>query len=326
MSDNNFFIGSEYAELDSKLENSAISHPVFEQIHGAFPAIVFGDEGMGKTASALQLVKRCQALAELDSTELKVFPVFAPFEAGVVIRKWFVEKISQALIDFTADNPRRFLNASDAQKTAMGRLMLHYSKSVDALHLDLLRSPFDPSVGDLNQVLEYILKLRCTPADLLTKDEILNLIYLAYPDAFDQVYFLWDICSAAPREDVISGIKEIESLALPLARQKLFIKIFAPLTAKEPLGRLASFRRVNDLEWNESQLRELIETRIKMFDALWERGIDDPVKLVVSAAARSPRHTIRLLTALLDYVDKHLQEREKLNKAILDEVAATVQG
>jgi len=325
MNNDSLSLGSEYAELDGKLAEAAIQHPVFERLNGPFPAIVFGDEGMGKTAAALVLTAKYQKLALSDSEESRIFPVYAPFETGVGLREWLIEKLSRALVDFTADNPRRFLNAPGAQKTAMGRLMLRYTQSVDELRLNFYSSPFGDSTGDINQVLEYLSGLHYVRADKLTKDETLNLRYLARPDAFDQVDFLWDIRSAAPHEEVIGQIKESESLALPLARQNLFIKIFAPLTAKDTLGSLAGFHSINDLVWNESQLRELIETRIKMFDALWERGIDDPTGLVVSAAGRSPRRAIQLLIALLDYVDKHLQEGEKLNKAIFDVVASTLQ-
>ena len=93
MNDDNLSLGSEYAELDSKLAEAAIQHPVFEQVNGPFPAIVFGDIGMGKTASALLLVKKHQVLAELDTTESKVFPVYAPFESGVDIREFLVEAL-----------------------------------------------------------------------------------------------------------------------------------------------------------------------------------------------------------------------------------------
>lgn len=325
MNDNSFSLGSEYAELDSKLGEVAIQHPIFEQVNGPFPAIVFGDEGMGKTATALILTAKYQKFALSDNEESRVFPVYAPFETGIDAKEWVMEKLSRALVDFIADNPRRFLNAPGAQKTAMGRLMLRHAQSVDSLRLNFYSSPFDDSTGDINQVLEYLSGLRYAREDKLTKDETLNLLNFARPDAFDQVDFLWDIRSATPHEEVISRIKEIENLVLPLARQNLFIKIFAPLTVKDPLSGITGFHTVNNLVWNESQLRELIETRIKMFDTLWDRGIDDPTGLVVSATEHSPRLAIRFLIALLDYVDQHLQEDRKLNKTVFDKVALTLQ-
>lgn len=326
MNNDRFSIGSEYAELDSNLENVVIPHPVFWQVNGAFPAIVFGDEGMGKTASALWLVKRCQALAALESAESRVFPVYASYESPVDMKEFLVERISRSLLDFISDNPRRFLNAPYAQKTAMGRLILRYSKSKEPLGREIFTSPFDPSVGDLDQVLEYISTLQHSSAGSLTEEEALHLLYMARPDAFDQIYFIWDIRSAVPREEVVGKIKSIENLALPLARQNIFLKIFAPSTAKEALGRLASFRLASDLVWNEFQLRELIDTRVKMFSALWDRGIDDPGDLVVSASEHSPRRVIQILIALLDYVDKHLSEGEKLNNATLDQAIISLQS
>lgn len=198
-------------------------------------------------------------------------------------------------------------------------------QNMDTLRLHFFSSPFKSATSDVEQMLDYITKLQPKNSGVeLTKEEAQSLLYLARPDAFNQVYFLWDIRSSDLHDEVVRDIQEIAGLALPLARQNLFIKIFAPLTAKEPLGRLVNFRFIDDLVWNEFQLRELIAARIKMFEALWERGIDDPVALVVSAADRSPRRAIQFLVALFDYVDKHLQERQKLNKAIFDEVVSTL--
>lgn len=321
----NLYLGSEYAELDYKLTEIAIQHPVFNQIHEPSPSIVFGAEGMGKTASALRSVKMCQNWANSGGRLPRVFPVYAPFEPGVSAKNFLVKKISHTLINFISDNPRRFLNAPSAQKTAMGRLMLHYAKNMDILRLNFFSSPFENFFSDTEQVLQYISNLGYSPANRMEKDEMLNLLYLALPDGFDHIYFFWDIQSCAPQADMIGQVKEIENLALPLSRQNIFIKIFCPLTAKYALKKLNGFHHLSDINWTESQLRELIETRIKMFDVLWERGVEDSVSLVVSAASSSPRLAIRLLIALFDYVDKHFQEGDKLSKYIFDEVVSTLQ-
>ena len=261
--------------------------------------------------------------ARADTEELKVFPVYAPFELGVDINEWLIEKISRALINFTADNPRRFITAPVSQKTAMGRLMLRQTQSVDALRLNFFSSPFNNNATDLEQVIEYILTLNyAAPITKLTKDETLNLLDMARTDIFVQIYFLWDIRSAAPCEEVTNKIREVEGIALLLARQNLFIKIFSPLATKKSLENLFGFHYLlNDLTWNEPQLRQLIDARIKMFDALWERGIDDPTGLVISSINPSPRHIIRFLIQLTDYVNEHLQEAEKLNRQIFNKLA-----
>ncbi len=324
--DDNISLGSEYAELDNKLRRLIIQHPVFELVHGPFPSIVFGEEGTGKTAAALWLANDYQVKAGADTKESKVFPVYAPFVSGVDITEWLVEKVARALINFTADNPRRFITASDSQKTAMGRLMLWHTQSVNALRLDFHSSPFNNDATDLEQALEYMLTLNyAMPSAKLTKEEMLNLLCMGWPDIFDQIYFLWDIRSAAPHEEVSNKIREIDGLALLLARQNLFIKIFAPLTAKNSLSNLSGFHHLpNDLTWNEPQLRQLIDARINMFEALWERGIDDPTGLVISSSINhSPRHTVRFLIRLMDYVGEYLQEGEKLNGQIFNKLTTT---
>ncbi len=106
----------------------------------------------------------------------------------------------------------------------MGRLMLHYSQNINALRLNLNNSLFDDSASELDRVFEYISNLKYLSPPKLARDETLNLLHLALPDAFDQIYFFWDIRSSASLQDVISKIKEIDELILPLARHNLFIK------------------------------------------------------------------------------------------------------
>jgi hypothetical protein len=165
------------------------------------------------------------------------------------------------MIEFTADNPRRFLTAPESQKTAMGTLMLRHTQSADALRINFYSSPFNSAASDIERALDYITKFKPRKSTIkLTKEEMLNLLYRAKPDIFDQIYFLWDIRSTAPQEEVVNKIKEMEGIAVHLARQNLFIKILAPLTTKELLRGLTDFHSANnDLTWGESQLRELIE-------------------------------------------------------------------
>lgn len=319
--DANFSLGSEYAELDSQLREPDIEHPVFKEINPPFPIIVFGNEGMGKTVSALWLAEQHRKL-----TTTGVFPVYAPFESGVDLTHWIVEKIARALIDFVADNPRKFIAASDSHKIAMGRLMLWHTQNLEALRLNLYNFPFNNAPSDIEQVFDHI--KRFAPKKFSTKpskDELLNFLYLARPDIFDQIYFLWDIRSSSPHEEVLSKVKEMAGLAIQLARQNVFVKIFAPLTLKQQLmDDLGGIRATNnDLTWSEAQLRELVEKKMKeKFSTLWDKSVEDPVGMIVGAAEYSPRRLMRLLLRLMDYVDEHVQEGEKLKKSDFDQASA----
>jgi len=320
--DENFSLGSEYAELDGKLKEQAIDHPVIKQMDGPFPAIVFGDEGTGKTASALQLVAQHRRSAEAESKESKVFPVYAPFEAGVDLKEWLVEKISRALIELIADNPRRFLTAPESQKTAMSRLILRHTQNEDALRLSFYSSSLNNSASDTEQAIEYIRKFKHRKTAVkLSKQEMLNLLYAAWPDIFDQIYFLWDIRSASPQDDVLNKIREMDEIAVSLASQKVYIKVFAPLAVKQPLHNLQSLRSINkDIAWNNTRLVELMEKRMDKFNLLWEQGGYDPIETIIAASKYSPRRLIRLMIHLMDYVDEHLQENDDLTQSIFEQV------
>jgi hypothetical protein len=154
---------------------------------------------------------------------------------------------------------------------------------------------------------------------------LLNLLYSARPDAFDSVFLLWDIPSAAPQKDVVAQIKDVEEIAIHLARQNVVVKIFAPLTVKESIGNLVGFCFVNDLTWAESQLSELLGKKMKdKFNTLWDRSVEDPVWMIVQASAHSPRRLMKFLFRLIDYVDEHLQEDEKLTKETFDKIVSTL--
>lgn len=316
--DANISLGSEYAELDSQQREPEIEHPVFKQLNRPFPNIVFGGEGMGKTVSALWLAGQHR-----KPTTTGVFPVYVPFESGIDLARWIVEKISRALTNFAADNPRKFITSSDSHKAAMGRLMFWHAQNIETLRLNLYSSPFDNNSSDIEQVLDDIKKfLPKQPPKELGNDEILNLFSLARPDVFDQIYFLWDIRSSSSHEDVLNKIREMASLADHLARQNVFVKIFAPLTVKQQLGDIGVIRFTNnDLTWDEAQLRELVGKKLDRFEALWDnKSVEDPIGMIVNAAEHSPRCLMKLLLRLMDYVDEHIQEEETLKKSDFEKI------
>lgn len=326
--DMNFSLGSEYAELEDWSRQSVMELPVFGQIKNPDTMIVFGGEGVGKTASALWLMDQFTR-----STKANVFPVYAPYESGVELKDWIMGTIARALINFTADNPRKFITSSESQKTAMGRLMLWNARNLDALRFNLYSSTSKSNnAADVEQVIEYIKKFKPSKASVkMTKDEMLNFLYVAYPTGFEQICFLWDIPASSPHEDVVNKIKEMAGLAVPLTRQNLAIKIFAPLTAKETVGNLGGIRHAGDLTWDDDQLMKLLNIKMKdKFEALWDssvRSVDDPSRMLIRAVDSSPRRLVRLLLLLMDHVDGgHIQDGETLKKSDFDQMFSGFSG
>lgn len=321
-----FTFSSEYAELDNHLIDGMIDLPVLEQISGPNPAITFAAEGMGKTAAALWWVKRCQDAATSSGSQVKIFPIYASFEIVPNIRAWLVEMSSRALIQFLSSNPRRFLNAPDNQKNAMSRLMLYHTKDADTLFSSLRSSAFTSVSGDTDRIVEYARRFPCWTPDNLTVEDILSLFYLARPEGFDQLHFMWDIRSSSSHKELVRAVKEIEPLILPLARQNVVIKAFAPLTAKKALGKLVGFSAIHDIVWTDQQLRDLLDRRIERFETLWKQGTKDPTGLVVSKSNSSPRRVILIINKLLEYVEMYLGEGDKLTQSMLNEVISGLQS
>lgn len=156
---------------------------------------------------------------------------------------------------------------------------------------------------------------------------MLNMLFMAMPDLFDQICFLWDIPSSSPQDEVAIKLKEMHGLALDLAKQNVFIKVFAPQTAKQPLPNSTVFRSTNNsLIWEEAHLRTLIENRIDKFNLLWEKSKVNPIQLVVDTSGGSPRRLIKILIRLMDYVDDNLNEDEKLNSSMFEQVRLSLEG
>lgn len=324
--DTEFTLGSEYAELEDRSRQSAMELPVFRQVKNADAVIVFGGEGMGKTASALWQVDQY-----LRSTKEDVFPVYAPYEAGVELKDWILGTITRALINFTADNPRKFITSPDSRKAAMGRLMLRHAHNLEALRFSLYSSSVHSSATDIEQVIEYVRKFKPSKAPTkMTKDEMLSSLYLAYPAGFEQTCFLWDIPASSPHDEVVDKIKEMASLAVYLSKQNFIVKIFAPLDAKDDVfDYLGGIRHAGDLTWNDDQLTKLLNRKMKdKFDTLWDsKSLSHPIENLLQAATRSPRRLVKLLLRLMDHVDgRHIQDGETLNKSDFDQVISGLSG
>lgn len=324
-----FSLGFDHAELDDILSNSAVAHPTVIAIQKAriSPVLVTGEEGMGKTATALLLLKHYQDKKFLDSNKQNFFPVYAALEPGIGIKDWIVEKVAHAITAFTADNPRHFLSAHESRKTAMGRLIAWNIQNMDVLRLQLYSSTFPILPSDIDQVLAYIKNIKYKrPKGKLGRGEMLNLLYLALPEPFDRICFIWDIPSSSPREEIIGQLSEVSGLALDLAAQNVVLHVFAPRVAGKVLSSSDVFRanKIDALVWDDALLRKLIDSRINQFNLVWERGID-PYDLVISASRGSPRRLIRILIRLMEFADEKLDEHQKLTPEIFNRMLRTIE-
>jgi hypothetical protein len=203
--------------------------------------------------------------------------------------------------------------------------MLWHARSLEALRLNLYSSTSKHNnAADVEQVMEYLKRLKLPkPQAKLTQDDMLSSLHLAYPAEFEQIWFLWDIPASSPQEDVVSRLKEMTSLAVPLSQQNVIVKIFAPLFAKKDdvINHLGGIRHVDDLTWDDDQLGKLLNKKMKdKFETLWDRGVSDPAGNLIRAAEYSPRRLVRFLWRLIDRVDgRNLPDGELLNQSDFDQ-------
>ncbi|MEK6750648.1 MAG: hypothetical protein AABZ00_00170 [Chloroflexota bacterium] len=317
--------GSESAEVDVKFENVTVDHPILNRIGFARPVFVFGKGGMGKTAAAYHLVKKCRdAYLNTSLDENGAFPIYSNFQHIPNVRDGIIDAVSRSLIDFVSDNPRRFLDADTSQKIAMGRLMIKQARTVENLNVTFKRSGH-VSNDDWEQILAQLNGLIINSFSRnLNNAEIMDLLYMARPDGFDRTYCILDIGSKYLLPDNVEAIKELVELAFSLTRVDFFLKVFLPDGLKLELNSVL-VDNYEEIEWNDIRLCDVIKIRFEKLAAVCDkRTVNDPFGLIIEATNGSPREVIRYGNALIRYAEERLKESDKLDAKAFSIVRAAL--
>jgi hypothetical protein len=315
--------GSEFVELDKEFEDHPVNHPILSQMGFAKPVVVFGKEGVGKTATAYYLINMCQNPGPEEYNG--AFPMYANFQYMPNIRVWLIDAVSRSLIDFVSDNPRRFLDADSKQKIAMGRLMLRQARTVEALRITFRRSGHVAN-DDWGQILSQLDGMNKYPLGKeLNNADVMDLLFMARPDGFDRVYFVLDVGSMHLPSKSIEAIEELVELMFPLARIDFFLKAFLPVNLKPQFKNTLMDSFSEELTWDDHLLRELIQTRFERFAAVCDKHtVRDPLGLIVAAAQGSPREIVKFGNGLVRYAEDRLKEFEKLDMKAFSAVRSTI--
>lgn len=320
----NFFFGEQLAELDGEALNRKkeitksferwVEHPSFDNIWQAKPLLIFGGEGLGKTASAYYLVDICRY--PTPDTYSGAFPVYATFQNNVDAKEWIVAFVAQSLVDFISENPRRFLDAELAQRVAMSRLILFYAGTLDRVQVAFKRSGHT-SNDDWAQILVQLKGMAPQPAfkKKMTDADLKDLLDKARPDGFSRTFFILDISSMSISSEQLGVIKELGHLILPLMQADFFIKAFLPVELKAGFDKALLEAFGVDLKWDEQLLQKMLRLRFERFPAVCDnrRTVRNPFRLIVAAASGSPRMAIRYGNALMRYAEENLKDFQKLD-------------
>lgn len=324
-----FSFGEELAELDGESLNRKkektesferwVEHPLMKNIWHAKPLLLFAGEGMGKTASAYYLVDICKN--PKPEKYSGAFPIYATFQNNVDVKEWLVASVAQALVDFISENPRRFLDAELAQRVAMGRLILFYTKTLDRVKVTFKRSGHT-SNDDWAQILVQLeeMGLQSTVNKKITDIELMDLFDKARPDGFSRSYLILDVSSRSIVTENLGTIKEIGRLILPLLQVDFFIKAFLPIEFKTGFDKTLIEILGVDLTWDEQLLQEMLKLRFERFTTICDirRTVRMPFKSIAIASSRSPRRAIRYGNALMEHAEENLKDFQKLDSKVFE--------
>ena len=313
--------GSEYAELDYDLGFYQVEHPIYKKVKYAQSMLIYGEEGVGKTAMAYMLQRDCRINQINDGDKNNPFPIYARFQPLLEPREWLIETTSLALTQFVSQNPWRFLNANATQKTAMAILML-WQSDIDRLHNTFLRSG---QVSDYSWELinKELKKVKAPKHDKKLSDAVtVELLHMARPDRFNSIYFLLDVVDDKVSIDASKSVVEFLKLALPLARQDFFLKIFTVASLVTKVGKIPVVN--HEITWDDELLKNLISRRFERLNAFCDRRVKNPQDVILKFAQKSPRKAIQYGNELIRYVEAHFKENDRLNAAVFSEVYSIV--
>ncbi len=314
--------GPEQAENDPLLLRLVVEPPGWKLMTALEPALLWGDEGSGRTASRLLLEHTCRTrrLDHKGSHEQPVdtFPVnlvLQPEEGCEHSEKgcWraLTWALTQALLGFLVHNPSAWSATPVEQQLALGRLIgMHRDWLGNIKNYLRQASGGSPAVRDLAKHLEKTSNSTRPPAWDDT-GELLLLVERARLFPFQQTFVLveaQDGMSSHMQANTARDLDTLLRMAPLMASRAVYLKLFIPATVRSQLQNHALCVGCA-LEWGEPALWQMLDFRVRQagapaFNTLfrrWPQGID-PARMLVRAAlqdAGPPRQMIRLGQALL---------------------------
>ncbi|CAG0958050.1 hypothetical protein ANRL3_00684 [Anaerolineae bacterium] len=260
--------GPEHSELDDRLPDYAVFDHV-DLIRGLRPALILGEPGSGRTATAFLLAHECDDPPEAPR-ESGVLPAycsvpFAPRSRDAACRylEALARAVARAVLRLLAVRPRGWLDLpTSQQREAMGALLLTCAGSKEVLVSELRRVAPDPAYRRLMPMVEH-LQAVC-PADRLGEAGWLDLLAGAIPFGFQHIYALVDVKDSQATDAVIGSFHTLADLAVPLAASGVYLKAFVPAALRRSAMSLTGFNagfNLISLVWNEQSLIQMLGNR-----------------------------------------------------------------
>mgnify|MGYP005836250145 CR=1 FL=1 len=252
--------GPERAEWDCELPKFA-RLDLIKRAAGPRPVIVLGDEGAGKTATAL-LLARQETLRTFDADAFPVYPVTEYRLDRPMARADWLDAVESAFaayhLRFLARNYRPFV-ASAGYRQAVLLLLLRRYGAIDglvhALHVE--------TEGTYNDVVVDLMRAEAFSANNfpLTEAERIHLLQRAIPAPQRHAYVIMELEQppSAGRELLASNLGALLDLVAPLAQNRIYAKIIAPADFPISCGWI---ERV-ELSWSPEDLKKALSDRFR---------------------------------------------------------------
>lgn len=308
------------AELDHFLPHFwFVSQRTEEAITDARPAVLYGADGAGKTATALWLAYSCGRPAA-DPRESSAFPVYMNLSAedllGLHSTSLLLQRIgrgiSAELLRFFALNPETFLDHALDNKAALALLWQAslYPPNHISHHLTISGLKDEATREKIKIELEKFADANSWGRELQAV-EWLDILHKSRPRELLTTYMIIDIHGRdliEPLDDQVSQtLQRLLRQMIPLAGIGVYLKLFVPAWLYPSLSKIKQpgFSEVF-LEWSPADLLTMLTDRLRwasagqctdlrrLFDPQSRRANPSLVEDFMSKAEGSPRTLIHL--------------------------------
>lgn len=288
--------GPERAEWDCELPKFAQLDPI-KRAAGPRPAIVLGDEGAGKTATALLLAHQ-ETLRTFDADAFPVYPVTEYRLDRPMARAGWLDAVESAFaayhLRFLARNYRPFV-ASAGYRQAVLLLLLRRYGAIDglvhALHVE--------AEGTYNDAVVDLMRAEAPSVNSfpLTEPERSRLLRRAIPAPQRHAYAIIELEQppSAGRELLASNLGALLDLVAPLAQNRIYAKIIAPADFPISCGWI---ERV-ELSWSSEDLKSALSARFRAagpaaFAQFCDPREGDLTDRLIELSQSNPRRLVRI--------------------------------
>jgi len=321
--------GAEQAEKDTLLFEAYYPHlPALQDVREKYPAekypaMIFGKPGSGKTAAALWLISQGIGLRGQSSPW---FPVYCPTIVVPDISV-IVHAIAETLLRYLAINPSAFTNLRTSNRQSIVHLWVNSIAAGDELIVRLREAEMPLTGGGAEMEKDVRTLMTGIPkTNAPTVDEYLRLLDNCRPHGFESVRLFLDWNLKTPSKAVIP----LARLSTQLANVGIF---FSAFVADAVSGKIRTRLRdefpeirLIQLDWDETQLKGLLRTRLARYGeesiASWcdplARRPDPDGRLIQATGSNTPQGIIRKGNALLRRIGEKqaLLSQEDLDKPL----------